>query len=287
LSRSGDAEPGSSRDVDAKAEGTSGGIDTAALRRVWPDVLARIFSMRRVTWTFLSQHAQVLDYDGDRLVLGIATVGLANTFRAGNHAELVRQALIDEIGVDVPVEGRPIAETGGGQGSGREAPSASGSGGLPRGGPGQPPRAGSGAPLRDGPGGPPRGGAGDSPVVVDDSVPPVADWPEPEPEPETPSAGEDPRLAAPEENGHAAVPAVARANRASSPAPGSAAGDPAPRVPSQSATARHNRAPARDERYSPDDAVSDDDEDVATSASSGRAVIEKVLGGQFLGELED
>jgi len=48
--------------------------------------------MRRVTWTFLSQHAQIIDYDGKRLVLGIATVGLVNTFRAGNHAELVRQA---------------------------------------------------------------------------------------------------------------------------------------------------------------------------------------------------
>ena len=46
--------------------------------------------MRRVTWTFLSQHAQIIDYDGKRLVLGIATVGLVNTFRAGNHAELVR-----------------------------------------------------------------------------------------------------------------------------------------------------------------------------------------------------
>ena len=68
--------------------------------------------MRRVTWTFLSQHAQIIDYDGKRLLLGIATVGLVNTFRAGNHAELVRQALIDEIGVDVPVEGVPMPDAG-------------------------------------------------------------------------------------------------------------------------------------------------------------------------------
>jgi hypothetical protein len=33
--------------------------------------------------------------------------------------------------------------------------------------------------------------------------------------------------------------------------------------------------------------VSDDDENIAMSASSGRAVVERVLGGQFLGELED
>lgn len=63
--------------------------------------------MRRATWTFLSEHAQVLTYDGQRLVLGIATVGLANAFRNGSHAEVVRQALIDTIGVDARVEGVP------------------------------------------------------------------------------------------------------------------------------------------------------------------------------------
>ena len=61
--------------------------------------------MRRVTWTFLSQHAQVIEYDGSRLVLGIATTGLANTFRQGNHAEVVRQALIETVALDVRVEG--------------------------------------------------------------------------------------------------------------------------------------------------------------------------------------
>ena len=104
------SERGSTAPAPPAEEGS--GLDTAALRRVWPDVLARIFTMRRVTWTFLSQHAQIVDYDGHRLVLGIATVGLANTFRAGNHAELVRQALIDEIGVDVPVEGVPMPDAG-------------------------------------------------------------------------------------------------------------------------------------------------------------------------------
>ncbi|MBK7721033.1 MAG: DNA polymerase III subunit gamma and tau [Austwickia sp.] len=86
-----------------------GALDTEALRRSWPDVLAKIFTIRRVTWTFLSEHAQVLEYDGRRLVLGIATVGLASTFRQGLHAEVVRQALIDTLGLDVRVEGIPHA----------------------------------------------------------------------------------------------------------------------------------------------------------------------------------
>ena len=82
-----------------------GGIDTDAIRRAWPDVLATIFSIRRATWTFLSQHSQVLDYDGQRLLLGISSRGLARTFQQGQHAEVVRQALIDSRGVDCRVEG--------------------------------------------------------------------------------------------------------------------------------------------------------------------------------------
>ena len=42
---------------------------------------------KRVTWTFVSQNAQVLDYDGQRVLLGISTVGLADTFRRGAHAD--------------------------------------------------------------------------------------------------------------------------------------------------------------------------------------------------------
>ena len=88
-----------------------GSIDTDAIRRSWPDVLAKIFSIKRVTWTFLSEHAQVLDYDGRRLLLGISTIGLANTFRKGQHAELVRQALIEVLGVDAVVEGIPTPDS--------------------------------------------------------------------------------------------------------------------------------------------------------------------------------
>jgi DNA polymerase-3 subunit gamma/tau len=92
----------------ATLTGGPGDLDLDTLRREWPRVLARIFTVRRVTWTFLSQHAQVVEYDGSRLVLGIATSGLANTFRQGNHAEVVRQALIDALAIDVRVEGRTL-----------------------------------------------------------------------------------------------------------------------------------------------------------------------------------
>ncbi|WP_404391133.1 DNA polymerase III subunit gamma and tau [Humibacillus xanthopallidus] len=81
------------------------GLDTDDIRRAWPTVLGRIFTMRRLTWTFVSQNAQVMAFDGRTLTLGIATAGLTTTFRSGNHSEVVRQALIDELGVDAVVDG--------------------------------------------------------------------------------------------------------------------------------------------------------------------------------------
>ncbi|MFC7490115.1 MULTISPECIES: DNA polymerase III subunit gamma and tau [unclassified Knoellia] len=85
-----------------------GGLDTAAIRRSWPDVLAKVFELRRTTWTFVSEHAQVVDYDGERLLLSISTTGLTNTFRRGPHATYVQQALIDVLGIDARVEGVPV-----------------------------------------------------------------------------------------------------------------------------------------------------------------------------------
>lgn len=90
------------------------GLDTAALRRAWPDVLARLFGQKRASWTLVSEHAQVHHFDGRRLVLGLATPGLAQAFRQGPHAEYVRQALIDVLGVDAVIE---VAEPGGDAGA--------------------------------------------------------------------------------------------------------------------------------------------------------------------------
>ncbi len=105
------AEPDRPAQAETAAQpDTSGGapignVDVEAIRRMWPDVLDRVYQQRRATWTFVSEHAQVIEYDGRRLRLAISTDGLLQTFRRGPHAELVRQALIDVLGVDAQVEG--------------------------------------------------------------------------------------------------------------------------------------------------------------------------------------
>ncbi|MGB3185715.1 MAG: DNA polymerase III subunit gamma and tau, partial [Ornithinimicrobium sp.] len=83
---------------------SAGVMSTDAMRRAWPEVLDRVKSMRRVTWSFVSVNTKIVDFDGQRLLLQIATSGQAETFRRGNHAEVVRQALIEAIGVDTRVE---------------------------------------------------------------------------------------------------------------------------------------------------------------------------------------
>jgi len=104
-------EQTSEQEQDRRSAPMPGGIDTEAIRRAWPDILAKIFTIRRFTWTFLSDHTQVRDYDGNRLLLAIQTEGLATQFRRGQHAEIVRQALSEVLGVEAAVEGIAAAET--------------------------------------------------------------------------------------------------------------------------------------------------------------------------------
>jgi len=302
---------GSSGAARASADGSSptpGGIDTAGIRRVWPDVLARIFAMRRATWTFVSQHAQVLDYDGTKLVLGIGTVGLANTFRQGNHAELVRQALIDEIGVDVPVEGIATPDAAPAAGV---APPSMGAGPVVDQEPEPPPF--------DGPPAHPRQRAT---AVADAGLSPAARAPEGDdawgstaaPAPDWAAASDG---AAPSSTPaiRATRPSAAPASAPSTPSsvsgPAAASGsgvDASARAASirqelargrrqsaESGPSRRGRVvrdadasdPAGSAPAVDDAGVSADDEDMVQSGSVGRSVIEKVLGGRLLGEFDE
>ena len=79
-------------------------MDTAAVRRVWADVLAALSQLKRATWSLVSQHAQVLEFDGSRLLLGFATPTLTSSFTRGAHQEFLRQALIEAVALDCSIE---------------------------------------------------------------------------------------------------------------------------------------------------------------------------------------
>lgn len=259
---------------------SAGGFDVDAIRRVWPEVLGRIFTMRRATWTFVSEHAQVIDYDGQRLVLGISTTGLTQTFRAGNHAELIRQALIDQIGLDARVEGVPMPAGGGiPSGSGGEGQPAASRGSSPAG--RAPTPAAAPAPTA-------APAAAPTPTPAAQAVPQAstpAPAPAPEPDiplpPEPPEAGFEPP---PDPADHR--PPTNHADHAHSVRAELARAKEATR---RTMDERHHRsdpapAPRATSPQSDLGAASLDDEVVQEGAEIGQAVIERMLGGTVLGD---
>jgi DNA polymerase-3 subunit gamma/tau len=83
---------------------TPGGADLGAVRTIWPQVLERVKQLRRSAWMVLFEKAAVLSVDDGRLTLAMPDVGLVKGFPAHGYDEIVRQALIDVLGVDWQVE---------------------------------------------------------------------------------------------------------------------------------------------------------------------------------------
>jgi DNA polymerase-3 subunit gamma/tau len=252
-----------------------GGVDTDAIRRSWPDVLAKIFSIKRTTWTFLSEHAQVLDYDGQRLLLGISTIGLANTFRRGQHAELVRQALVEVLGVNAVVEGIPTPE--GAPAPGVSGGSSSASAGPAASSPAQaaPARQASGSGGWDEPSGPSRSARDDAGIAPGRGEDSGEGWDTSAPPPDW-----------------ASVPSASGGSAAEFSSP-----DPAPEptpIATVSPMQRAREAVAREAgtrhtsavEPADDSAASADDEDIADIGGVGLPVIQSVLGGTVIGEFD-
>ncbi len=260
------------------------GVDTEAIRRAWPDVLDTIKGIRRATWTFLSEHSQVLDYDGTRLLLGINTSGLAETFRRGHHREVVRQALIDVLGLDTTVEGRPPEDrTDAGPGAQGPAFEPGPTAGPPSGAPAPAP-----APAAAG-----ATGRGDDTGAVDDSGPRDAIG----------SSADNGQGGAARPVGLPPDAAVTGADLEPEDDPGSSGRLPAvdgPGPEGRTGTPEHGGVPfssppevdaapqqaGAGPRVVDDGDATEDDEDVETSGAVGQPVIETVLGGRVIAEFD-
>ena len=94
----------------------AGGGDLEAVRHNWTGVLEAVRSIKLSTWTLVSQNAQVLDYDGRRLLLGFNSPGLMQAFGRGPHAAFMRQAVHEVIGLECAVEAMVTSEFRGGGG---------------------------------------------------------------------------------------------------------------------------------------------------------------------------
>ena len=91
--------------TDAASPGVAGGdLDLTTVRRMWPDVLEVVKGLRRFTWTLLSHNAQVAALEHGRLTLAMVNAGARDSFAGGGSDEIVREALIQVLGVDWKVE---------------------------------------------------------------------------------------------------------------------------------------------------------------------------------------
>lgn len=233
----------------------AGGIDTAAIRRAWPDVLGWLSRNKRVTWTLVSDHAHVLSYDGRRLEVGIAPTPLLMRFRQGPHAELVRQALIDVIGVDARVEGVPVPE-------GTSVPAREASPGGAGMSPAPQPQASPAGADQVAPAGDP--GLASAARHVPESS---AGWASAPSAPgSAPSWATEPAAAAPEFSDAESTPQMSHLERA------------------KAAVKAQGPAAAQRVRVADDSAASDDDEEIEGLGEVGRPVIERILGGRVIDE---
>jgi DNA polymerase-3 subunit gamma/tau len=83
---------------------TSGAVDVAALRRLWPDVIEDVKKRRRLTWSLLSTSAQILALDEKTITIAIVNSGARDSFIRSASDEILRQAFIDVVGVDRKIE---------------------------------------------------------------------------------------------------------------------------------------------------------------------------------------
>ncbi|MCU0264824.1 MAG: DNA polymerase III subunit gamma and tau [Actinomycetia bacterium] len=89
------------------APGPADGLDVHAVRRMWPDILAEVKNRRRVAWMILLERVNVLGIDDGRLTLGFSDAGAFKAFTGGKgsgHDEVLRQVIIDLLGVDWRIE---------------------------------------------------------------------------------------------------------------------------------------------------------------------------------------
>ncbi|MBA3310066.1 MAG: DNA polymerase III subunit gamma and tau [Nocardioidaceae bacterium] len=89
----------------AAASPATGGLTLVDVRQLWPGVLERVKKMRRYAWILLSQNAQVTAVADGVITVGFVNAGARDNFTSSGADEILRQALIDELGVDWRVEG--------------------------------------------------------------------------------------------------------------------------------------------------------------------------------------
>ena len=101
---------------------SSGSVGLTDVRRLWPQILEAVKAKRRFAWIMLSQNAQVIAIDEQTLTLGLVNAGARESFARSGSDEILRQAMIDTIGLNRRVEAVVDPSTDPGAGAPPAAP---------------------------------------------------------------------------------------------------------------------------------------------------------------------
>ncbi len=88
----------------AEAPAASGELSLVDVRQLWPGVLLRVEKMRRFAWAMLRDNAQVKDVRDGTITIAFVNAGARDRFLGSGNHDILRQSLIDELGVDWTVE---------------------------------------------------------------------------------------------------------------------------------------------------------------------------------------
>ncbi|MFK5581810.1 MULTISPECIES: DNA polymerase III subunit gamma and tau [unclassified Serinicoccus] len=283
-----------------------GHLDTAAMRRHWPEIITAVRAISARTAGAL-ESMQVLDFDGGRLLVGMPDERWIRHFMGTSNEEALRQGVLDALALEVRIEATTLG--GGPQGGGQEDPEPPDDepGGEhppaaePPDEPDTEPRPQQAAPPPVGlPDAPPRGRirtradqSGPAPVQPVATAPTrvrgrgaaAAGGPAATPASTDADLAEQLGAVGGRSADSSGQPEWAQASRSGDAAPDWATGASAPA--SAPAAAGSGAAAAATSPAPSGDAPSEDDEDLTTSGAVGQPVIETVLGGTVIAINDD
>lgn len=97
----------------ARAEAQASGRDADMLRGRWNEVVERLSSISRVTWSMVGGNAQLGAVDGSRVVLLFPVEAMVNAFSRGPRAADVEKAINEVTGLTVSVSAQVGQASGG------------------------------------------------------------------------------------------------------------------------------------------------------------------------------
>jgi DNA polymerase-3 subunit gamma/tau len=82
----------------------TGPVDLMAVRRLWPEIIENVKNRRRLTWSLISASAQLAAIDDKILTISLINAGARDSFTRSGSDDILREAIIDVVGIDRRVE---------------------------------------------------------------------------------------------------------------------------------------------------------------------------------------